>query len=353
MKIRILEVQQPIGSFYLSVLPASFIVFHTKRAEREYDPDGLKASGIQRRLDSKRIRDIETYTLDPEATFPTPIILSISSSDFDFTISNQEIQFNEDNFIAEIVDGQRRIEGLKRSSKVDDFQLPVVFLFDLTEQEKAYVFSTVNSNQQKVSPSLIYELFSVSDGRSPFKTAHDIARALNTDRESPYCGRLKMLGRKTGDNETLSQGTFVNSLLPLISSHPKEDLVSEKNRERLIDDQALPFRYSYIHGDDKFIYRVLLNYFKAIADTFRVEWEDPSKYIISKSTGCGGLMLALKGIALNGISRKSLDYEYFLGYAHQAKSRLEDEGKSLTSEFFASNNQGQNSLSRLFYDPLS
>lgn len=353
MRIPILEVLQPIGSFYLSVLSASFIVSHTKRSEREYDLDGLKASGIQRRLDSKRIRDIETYILDPEATFPTPIILSISSSDFGFTISGHEIEFNENNFIAEIVDGQHRIEGLKRSSKVCDFQLPVVFLFDLTEQEKAYIFSTVNSNQQKVSPSLIYDLFSVSDGRSPFKTAHDIARALNTDEESPYCGRLKMLGRKTGDKETLSQGTFVNSLLPLISGHPKEDLVSEKNRERLIDDQTLPFRYSYIHDDDKFIYRVLLNYFRAVADTFRAEWEDPSRYIISKSTGCGGLMLALKGIALNGISEKSLDYKFFLEYAHQAKSRLYNEKKSLTSEFFASNNQGQNSLSRLFYDPLS
>ena len=78
MRIPILEVQQPIGSFYLSVLRASFVVDHTKRTEREYSQDGHIASGIQRRLDGKRIRDLETYTLDPEATFPTPINLSLS-----------------------------------------------------------------------------------------------------------------------------------------------------------------------------------------------------------------------------------------------------------------------------------
>lgn len=351
MKIQILEVKQPIGSFYLSVLRASFVVDHTKRAEREYNQGGYIASGIQRRLDGRRIRDIETYTLDPEATFPTPIILSLSSSDFDFSISESQLEFDDNQFIAEIIDGQHRIEGLRRSSKIDHFELPVVFLFDLTEQEKAYIFSTVNSNQQKVSPSLIYDLFSVSDGRSPFRTAHDIARALNTDTESPYCGRLKMLGRKTGDKETLSQGTFVNSLWPLISSHPNEDLIAEKNRQRLIDDPSLPFRYSYINGDDTFIYVVLLNYFKAIRDTFRVEWEDPSEYIISKSTGCGGLMLALKGMALKGIASKNLNYEYFKEFALEAKRRLEEEGKSLTSEFFASNNQGQKSLGNLFYSP--
>jgi hypothetical protein len=160
-----------------------------------------------------------------------------------------------------------------------------------------------------------------------------------------------MLGRKTGDKETLSQGTFVNSLWPLMSSHPNEDLVAEKNRQRLYDDASLPFRYSYINGDDKFIYRVLLNYFKAIRDTFRVEWEDPSKYIISKSTGCGGLMIALKGMALEGIARKSLNYEYFKKFALEAKRRLENEGKSLTSEFFTSNSQGQKNLGYLFYRP--
>ena len=87
-------------------------------------------------------------------------------------------------------------------------------MFDLTEEEKAYVFSIINSKQTKVSSSLIYDLFSLSQHRSPTKTAHEIARALNRNTESPFYKRLKMLGKKIEgeDKATLSQGTFVKYL---------------------------------------------------------------------------------------------------------------------------------------------
>lgn len=344
MIIPLLEVQQPIGSFYLSVLPADFLITHTKRRQREYSIERQIAFGIQRRLDEKRVRNIEVYTSDPEATFPTPVILSISGDDFEYSIRNGALEFDEDDFVAEIVDGQHRLEGLSRSPYASQFSLPIVVLFDLTEQEKAYLFSTVNSNQQKVNPSLIYDLFSVSEGRSPFKTAHDMARALNTDQKSPYLGRLKMLGRKSSEDETLSQGTFVNSLLPLISRDPKRDLIDEKNHVKLIDDPMIPFRYSYINNEDQFIYKVLLNYFKAISSVYNIEWNAPNQYIISKSTGCGGMMYALRKIALRGIAERDLGYEYFYKIAQKSRDILEEDGMQLTSEYFPSNNDGQTKL---------
>jgi hypothetical protein len=352
MNIPLLEVQQPIGSFYLSVLPADFIITHTKRRQREYDNERQSAFGIQRRLDERRVRDVEAYTSDPEATFPTPIIISISRNDFEYTIGNGFLEFDDDDFIAEIVDGQHRLEGLSRSACSSQFSLPIVVLFDLTEQEKAYIFSTVNSNQQKVSPSLIYDLFAVSEGRSPFKTAHDMARALNTDEKSPYLGRLKMLGRKSREGETLSQGTFVNSLLPLISRDPKRDLIDEKNHVKLVDDPMVPFRYSYINNEDQFIYRVLLNYFTAISSVFNDEWNTPNQYIISKSTGCGGMMYALCRIALRGIEARDLRYEYFHRIAQKSRDILEKKNMRLTSEFFPSNNDGQAKLSLILISAL-
>ena len=98
-------------------------------------------------------------------------------------------------------------------------------MFDLTIEEKAYVFSTINSNQTKVPPSLIFDLFDVSNLRSPNKTVHHIARVMNCSVESPFYNRLKMLGKKeqSQKNATLSQGTFAKTILMLISKDPNED----------------------------------------------------------------------------------------------------------------------------------
>lgn len=73
-------------------------------------------------------------------------------------------------------------------------------MIDLTEEEKAYIFSTINSNQTKVDKSLIYDLFDLSKTRSPFKTAHYIARNMNTETNSPFKNKLKMLGKKNIKN---------------------------------------------------------------------------------------------------------------------------------------------------------
>lgn len=76
----------------------------------------------------------------------------------------------------------------------DIFELLVVLIFDLTEEEKAYIFSIINSKQIKVSMNLIYDLFELSEKRSPQKTVHEMARALNQKEAFPFHNRLKMLG---------------------------------------------------------------------------------------------------------------------------------------------------------------
>ena len=59
-----------------------------------------------------------------------------------------------------------------------DFDIPVVVMFNLKEEQKAYVFSTINGNQVKVERSLIYDLFDLSESRGPYKTCHQIARIM-------------------------------------------------------------------------------------------------------------------------------------------------------------------------------
>ena len=212
-EIQIIEIEQPIGTFYLGKMKSETIIEHYVVHNRYLD------DGVQREASNKRINEISNYCKDPDATFPTPIIISIKSSDF----KDDSIQVIEGVGVAlqvspslgrvfEIIDGQHRIKGIEKAWEDFKFScdMVVVFMLDLTEEEKAYVFSTINSNQAKVNKSLIYDLFDLSTKRSPFKTSHYIARMMNKEYNSPFYHRLKMLGKKQVDGATLSQGTFVN-----------------------------------------------------------------------------------------------------------------------------------------------
>jgi DGQHR domain-containing protein len=96
---------------------------------------------------------------------------------------------------------------------------------DVDIEDQAYLFSTVNLAQTKVNKSLVYDLFDLARGRSPQKTTHNIAVALDQNDSSPLHQRIKRLGSATRGRvaERITQATFVESLLPYISKNPMLD----------------------------------------------------------------------------------------------------------------------------------
>lgn len=346
MKIAIIKIVQPIGTFYISALNAEIVCRITTVERREYDNDNNTSMGIQRAISTKRVNEIAKYTNDPDATFPTPIIISVNDIESN-NLGEDFFEFDQNSIVGEIIDGQHRVEGLKKSDNRGEFTLPIILMFNLQEEDKAYVFSIINSKQTQVTKSLIYDLFSVSESRSPQKTCHELARLLNTDEESPFYRRLKMLGAKNYQEASLSQGSFIRYLMPLISKKPDEDYVNIKLRKDLNDDLSIPLRYYFINNEDGVIYKILLNVFKALKDTFPNEWNNPDKYILSKTTGYGALIGALKILVKEGRENKDLTYEYFRNIFEDFKNRLEENNQKLTSEFFKSNEQEQNRLTKL------
>ncbi len=216
ISLPLLEVKQPIGVFYVTAMPAEILLKVTEIRRRKY------GEGIQRKSSQKRIYEIGQYCSEADATFPTPIIIALDDKP-ELSITADHLEFNDSEIIGEVIDGQHRLLGIQHSGIMEQFTLPVVLMFGLTEEEKAYVFSIINSTQTRVSMSLIYDLFDVAKKRSPQKTCHEIARLLNSDETSPFYRRLKMLGTKEDDLASLSQGSFIKYLLPLISSKPEED----------------------------------------------------------------------------------------------------------------------------------
>ncbi len=346
-KLPILEITQPVGTFYVGKMNSKRLIKIAKTVRRD------ESGGIQRSLSEERSRAIAKYCQDPDAAFPTPIILAVREEDvisvkeLASTPGIYELVFDDQKHFAEILDGQHRVEGIKAA---DDFEtdLMIVVMFDLTEEEKAYIFSTINSNQTKVDKSLIYDLFELSAERSPYKTCHEIARIMNSDPQSPFYGRLKMLGKKGQSNTALSQGTFVSYLCRLISNRPQEDMIRIKRGEELEEYPRYVLRQYFIRERDDVILKILMNYFGAVAAVFPEEWEQSDKYILAKTTGYGALIKAFPALFAEGVRERKLSRAFFEEKWQGIRRFLIENEIQLVSSELPSGEQGQSYLAEWF-----
>lgn len=318
------SVSQPIGTFYLTVMKAGELLNRVD-IQRPRRLDAASLQNVQRELSGRRAREIAAYVEDPDATFPTSIIVSayagyVHANDdgtrliFGRARDAQEAEefanpdpsalegLADGTPFGEVIDGQHRLMGLKeagageRSSPYYDFELPVVFMLRLEPQHKAYVFSTINSKQTKVSSSLIIDLFGLATTRSPRKTCHDVAAALNATKGGPFFSTLKMLGKKNQPTESLTQGSFGKYLLDLISKTPDDDERALKRGDAVAPDDRCPFRQFFIDERDDMIVRVLNNYFTAVRDAYPTAWSSPDTYALRRTVGFAALMKAFRTV---------------------------------------------------------
>lgn len=346
-EIRMIEINQPIGTFYIGKMSSTDIIHISKVSQRD------SMGGHQRQLKNARAKEIATYCTDPDATFPTPVILAVSEEDFiplpSTDLGFVSFKYDETKKIAEILDGQHRIAGISVATD-KEFELPVVIMFNLREEQKAYVFSTINGNQVKVDRSLIYDLFDLSETPSPYKTCHYIARSMNSDPQSPFYKRLKMLEKRETFKQTISQNTFVFNLCQLISAKPQEDAIALKKQETLFDNPKYVFRKYFICGKDEVILKILHNYFGAAAEVFPREWDNPKDFILTKSVGFEGLISALSVLVPRGEAKGDLSKQQFVLVFEQLKLKLSIENMQLTSKHFSSSSQDAKRLSQMIID---
>lgn len=333
--------EQPAGTFYLTAMPAQDIVRVARANPRVFDSRiSDTVGGVQREPSARRIKAIAEYAQSSDAAFPTPILLAIGAEDC--ILEDGRITLRE-GITADIVDGQHRVLGLSRAAEKEGFILPVVFIIDPTEEEKALLFATVNGTQTKVPASLIYDLYGVTESRSPQKTCHEIARSLNGMPESPWHRRLKMLGRKSaqGSAESLSQGTFVKFLMPHVSADPAKDMeLLKNNRPPLVHPKCI-FNEYFREEKDSLILKVLLNTFEAARRTWPKEWEDPAVSVLTKTLGFSGIMRALPEMVRGGRAKNDLSTDYFSAVFGRVKEQMQAEGIALTSEHFSASALGE------------
>lgn len=220
--------------------------------------------------------------------------------------------------MGEIIDGQHRYWGLINSTGFDDSEVPLCVFVDLMAEDKATVFSTINSTQVKVPKSYIYDLFDYTDSNTPAKFGHDVCKTLNYDPDGPLSRRIKMLGRKLNDGEVLSQAALVDAIIPLITKSEKQDDSAAREKKQLVDDPDLPLRQFYISGSTVVFSKIVRNYLSALREVAGDNW---GGYVL-KSIGIKVFMRVMGVLAKDGLTGNDLSKGYFLRRLSQIEGQI-------------------------------
>lgn len=306
-----IHIGQPVGDFFVGVISARKLCaiadFDVRRVIQE-ERDIERYLGIQRPLNERRVSELKEYVNYVDACFPTSIVIAVPGkcASYDrrrrtMTLSNVSGETQDDvvlfRNIAKVIDGQHRIAGLVGYSG-EEFELSVTILVDFDIAEQAHIFSTVNLSQTKVSKSLAYDLFDLARTRSPQKTCHNVAVALDQKSGGPFYRRIKRLGMATTGRlgETLTQSTFVEGVMRYITRDALRDrdvLLRGKKLDVANLDilQDLPFRNMFIEDRDLEIAAVVENYFEAVRNRWPQAWDFGGKgLILNKTNGFRALM---------------------------------------------------------------
>lgn len=342
LKVDLEEVVQKDHSFFLGKIKAShFLQIYTVRPAQydlekhsalartfpddiEYynhliyqDAKNLRNKDFQRDPSDERISKISRFLNEEEyAFFPNTIIANCElindwedfeideSSDLEdfIKLSNRPdyvsflkkvnegyelyIPFIKNSIL--VIDGQHRLEGLKHSSTnvQQAFDLVIAFIIGFDRSVIAKQFYTINYEQKAVNKSLLYQLtgeFSTEIDELSFM--HNVVKLLNELEESPFYGRVKMLGKTPGDFPkekkiflSISQAFLIDALIRYINPSAKGTTYP-----------PIFLRYFKDTGSHIQIVRAISRFFNAVR-TIKPDWDQPDTSLLSKGMGVGALI---------------------------------------------------------------
>lgn len=351
-----IKVEQPLGFFYVASIPARVLLqvaySDTLYAALSPGKSGYEVKGIQRPTQDQRLNQIADYIDRQDSAFPNSIILAANFG-VDGIIQNDDEEDEEQSRewvisegldgcftlvipteakLAAVVDGQHRLFAFARTAEPDrlNMELPCSIYLDLPKPFQAQLFATINSNQKPVDKSLTYELFgyNLSEESEPLWTPDKLAvfltRKLNTESESALYGRIIIAPRRDSSLDPIASRTgwkvstavVVEGILRLITSNPKRDTnemrthgsVPRRSLEGKFSDKS-PLRDVYLKGNDRLIYKMVLNYLR-VCDKLFWERAKPESFIF-KTSGVQALFAILRRLARDAAVEKDISADYF------------------------------------------
>ncbi|MEZ8394580.1 DGQHR domain-containing protein [Vibrio cyclitrophicus] len=305
-----LEIEQPFGNFYAFKIKASQLV-EVVFSMSAHNQNG-KLNGVQRKLKEERIRQIALFSRTSKTTYPNSVILSanfdeegmfVENDNEAWKIEGDSLVIPTNKKLASIIDGQHRVEGIKRAISeggFKDFDVLCSVYFDMHFSAQAEIFTSINFNQKKVDKSVAYELFGYnvdetkSSDWSPDTLALFITRIINSESDTSFKGKIytSFAGAERPSDWSVSTACFVEAISNLMSGDITRDrykihesgLFSSKGRARLKSNNSTKqvLRDWYIGGRDKDIYTVIITYLERLD---RLGWFSNSDLVTTRTIG--------------------------------------------------------------------
>lgn len=270
---------------YVGVIKAKDLA--EKVTDGRWTPDIFRMTnpeGYQRALSEARAREFGRYVLH-SGVCPVSILVNFREGEVRELADGQvELPDGE----AFIVDGQHRAAGiqyaLENDSTAGDYDVPLVIMNVSDRYEEARQFVIINRTQKGVRAdlaerflleatkregraALIEQMESgvlkrVLRGAEWITKAVEIADTLNGDRSSVWYRRIR-LPNEPRNGSVVAQKAFTDSLEPVLKD-------------------------VYFQGKEgRVIAAALRNYWNAIAELCPAAFEDPTQYVIQKTSGVG------------------------------------------------------------------
>lgn len=210
-----IAVKQKEHSFKLTSLPAGLL---TKIAYASVRRKDTEEGAVQRVLNGARIAGIKEFALKM-GDFPAAIVLNWSKGQL--VSKGQMISVPDEERVAQILDGQHRVAGLKdaiaENPAAADYEIPVAIYEGLDTPNSARIFISINTEQRPAPKSLVFDLYGViaSDLMDPAAVrAGDIVSYLSTEGQ-PYHGWIK-LPNQDRQRGGVALSTAVGTIKPLV-----------------------------------------------------------------------------------------------------------------------------------------
>lgn len=268
-------------------------------------------AAVQRILNKNRVKDIKEF-VQKGGRFYSPFILNWNNEKKPLSeLKTKKISIPLVAGSAQLIDGQHRYMGLQNAIEDDNkfkgFNVVVMLSNNLSTKDAANIFVSINSKQQTVSKSLIYDLYKELDENpeSIINRAVDIADALNTEEESPYKGFVVYPGKRA-PSAKIQLSTVVNSL---------ESHLGNKGTFAKYNFKSLSYQKALV-----------VNFSKAVALQYEEEglWNSYSKNPFITSAGFRAVVEAMtsESFLQKVVQRKSLSVENISSILSLNKSDL-------------------------------
>ncbi|MET0574025.1 MAG: DGQHR domain-containing protein [Pedobacter agri] len=329
MNIKVLTYIQNNQKFITTVLPAEVLIKISKVLTYNQDPEGY-----QREANKIHYNKIKNYILDNTKDFilPTSIILGVDKKDIEKNLIEDEkgtsLNINENACIFRIVDGQHRIEGIKKAiekqEEVKDFSLPVTIVISNENRRsiELEIFRDINSKSKRINTDLaqlakhnyeiLEEKISNLNNHISIKTAHK----LKEKKEGVWSNAIKFNIQTDFNFGIIGVTMFSESISKIVESYLKENPApNTTDKKKIIDfcDEASIFLGDFLDilwsdiiykkWNAAFTKEISQNEFGEVINTFY-----SNKYYIQKGIGTNSInsffaeTIASKGFKENSVS---------------------------------------------------